>query len=475
MIGALLTLVAALVTTASLGFLVIVAAAAVAGAFARGGRRERAADAYQALAVSRFTIPVSIIVPVDDDHARLDETVRALLDLNYPELEVVVVAESLCENAFRTLKGTWSLEPKELFYRRTLQTAPVHRIFGSERDPRLVVIEKAAACPGGPSVQASRGARADALNCGVSFARYRYVVSVTPDLVFDRDALLRLMSPALRDPGSVLAVTSYVERKAGASPVSSQLPSDQPPRNAASESRWKLGLGAWALTRNDPAWIAAGDDYQRLASIRSWMASRLAWHQLHCGLPPRDGVTAWRRDAILELGGFSLQATDPELDLLVRLQTSQGDGPTGRVVRTSEVFGHTSTLTLRGAAALSARRQRALLEALKTFRQAPGANLARRTMRMVVLMELLTSAAQGSLALLITVSAASGLVSWNAPWLTFLLLTFGYAVMSASALLLRGGTPGAPSGGDLKRLLLRAPLEFAVYRPALVWARLANR
>jgi hypothetical protein len=47
--------------------------------------------------------------------------------------------------------------------------------------------------------------------------------------------------------------------------------------------------------------------------------------------------------------------------------------------------------------------------------------------------------------------------------------------MSASALLLRGGTPGAPSGADLTRLLLRAPLEFAVYRPALLWARFAGR
>jgi hypothetical protein len=224
-----------------------------------------------------------------------------------------------------------------------------------------------------------------------------------------------------------------------------------------------------------PEWKKAGDDYQRLASIRSWMASRLAWHQLHCGLPPRDGVTAWRRDAIMELGGFSLEASDPELDLLVRLQTSQGDGPSGRVVRTSEVFGHTSTLTVEAAAALSARRQRALLEALRTFKRSPGSSTARRTMRLVVLMELLTSVAQGLLVVLITGSAVAGLVSWNAPWLTFLLLTFGYAVMSTSALLLRGGTPGAPSGADLKRLLLRAPLEFAVYRPALVWARVASR
>jgi hypothetical protein len=177
----------------------------------------------------------------------------------------------------------------------------------------------------------------------------------------------------------------------------------------------------------------------------------------------------------MDHGGITTTAADPELDLLVRLQTSQGDGPTGRVVRTSEVFGHTGTLSVRGAAALAARRQSALVEALKALRNTAGSGASGRTMRIVVAAELLTSAAQALVAVLIVAAAILGWVSWKAPYLTFLLLTFGYAVVSASALLLRGGTPGAPSGADLTRLLLRAPLEFAVYRPALIWARVSGR
>jgi len=264
--------IAAFVITVALGYLMIVAAAAVAGAIARGGRRERAVDAYEALAISRFTIPVSIVVPMTGNGAAVTRAIEALLGLNYPELEVVVVADATAAAGLETLRREWSLDPKEFFYRRTLETSPVHRIFGSERDHRLVVVEKA---PAG---------RADALNCGANLARFRYMVSLDPDVAFDRDALLRLMAPALRDPGAVLAVTSYVERQ-----------------------------GIQVARGGTGGWTKAGDDYQRLASIRSWMASRLAWHQLQCGLPPRDGVTAWRRDAVLELGGFSLRAADAEL------------------------------------------------------------------------------------------------------------------------------------------------------------------
>lgn len=450
-LSALVSGAATIATMVSIGFLVIVAAAAVAGALARGGRRERAADAYQAIAASRFTIPVSLIVPAGKS-ASVSDTISSLLALNYPEFEVVVVTESGDEGRLAALKEHWGLEPKELFYRKTLHTAAVTRIFSSERDPRLVVIEKA---PAG---------RADALNSGVSFARYRYVVTVSPDVVCDRDALLRLMSPALRDPAEVLAVTSYVERD---------------PMLAARAGR----MHADASSVEETGWTRAGDDYQRLASIRSWMASRLAWHQLRCGLPPRDGVTAWRRDAVMEFGGFSVAAADPELDLLIRLQTAQLDGSTGRVVRTSEVFGQAPTLTIRGAASRAARRQRALVEALRALQRTPGSGdrmswfggqAERRTVRIVVAVELLIPAAQAVAATLIVVGAFAGWVAPLAPWVTFLFLAFGYGVVSASALLLRGGTPGAPSGADLKRLLIRAPLEFAVYRPALVWVRLVK-
>lgn len=422
--------IVAFVITLALGYLMIVAAAAVAGALARGGRRERAVDAYEALAISRFTIPVSIVVPMTGDGTRISSAIEALLGLNYPELEVVVVADATAAAGLETLRREWALDPKEFFYRRTLETSPVHRIFGSERDHRLVVVEKT---PAG---------RADALNCGANLARFRYMVSLDPEVAFDRDALLRLMAPALRDPGAVLAVTSYVERQ-----------------------------GAEAARPGSGAWTKAGDDYQRLASIRSWMASRLAWHQLRCGLPPRDGVTAWRRDAVLELGGFSLRAADAELDLLVRLQTVQAEGAGGRVVRTSEVFGRTPTVTLAEAAAAAHRRQRAIFEALKTFRAMPGRHPARLTMMRVMIVELLTPSTQVVAALLTLLAAGAGWVGWEAVWLTLLLLTFGYAVASASALLLRGGTPGAPSGEELKRLLLRAPLELIVYRPALIWSR----
>ena len=39
----------------------------------------------------------------------------------------------MSEAALDALKREWSLEPKEFFYRRVIETAPVFRIYGSDR------------------------------------------------------------------------------------------------------------------------------------------------------------------------------------------------------------------------------------------------------------------------------------------------------------------------------------------------------
>src|SRR4029077_1766797 len=110
--------------------------------------------------------------------------------------------------------------------------------YRSGRDPRLMVIDKAGA------------GYSDALNCGVNVARYRYFMPVAPDVTFDRDALLRLMTAALRDPANVVGASNHVER--GAASVGTDL----------------------------GAPFALSALFQRLASARSLMDSRLAWRQL---------------------------------------------------------------------------------------------------------------------------------------------------------------------------------------------------
>lgn len=406
----------------ALAYLGVVSAMSVLAALRAGGRREDAPDSYDALAASRLTMPVSIVVPVGTSE-RASQVFQELLDLNYPEFEIIAVVDSP-NGDLAALTAEWQLESREFFYRRTLETAPVRRIFRSLRDARLMVVEKDAAH------------RSDALNCGVNLARYRFVAVVPPHVSFDREALLRAMAPALRDPVSIIGVGSHLER----------VPAE---RKANREAR-----------------------FQRLRSIRSLMFTRLFWGHLRHGLGPEDGVVIWRRDAVLQANGFAWNVADADLDMMFRLQ--QGVGEERRFVRNEDAFGRTGTQSAAAARAAARLRQHAVLEMGASWGPGATQSVGLRTFAYFLESELITPLAQLWVVLATLGGAAAGWFTWTSALAAVLLLSFGTAVVSAAALLLRGAHPGSPDRDELQALLFVAPLEVLVHRPLQAVARLAG-
>lgn len=407
---------------AALSYLCVVSVLSVIAALRTGGRREDPSDSYEALAASRLTMPVSVVVPVEDGtHAR--EAIARVLALNYPEFEVIVVVDAPAD--VDRLGGEWQLESREFFYRRTLDTAPVRRIFRSLSDSRLMVVEK------------ERRHRSDALNCGVNLARYRFVAVVPPTVAFDRSALLRAMAPALRDPVSIVGVGNHIER----------VPDDRVSPNR--EAR-----------------------FQRLRSIRSLMFTRLFWGQLRHGLGPEDGVSIWRRDAVLQASGFSTTAADPDLDMMFRLQQFVRHDER-RFVRNDETFGESGTTGADAARTRLRQRQRAALEAA-TWGPDAAKSVGLRTLAYFLQSELVTPVAQFWVVAATLGGAVAGWFTWPTAALSLLLLSFGTGAVSAAALLLRGAHPHAPDARELRALLALAPLEVLVYGPRNLVARLTG-
>jgi hypothetical protein len=409
----------------ALAYVTVVSLAAIVAALRAGGRRDDAATSHDAVSVSRFTIPVSIVVPAADDSQGLSRTISALLQLNYPAFEVIVVADG-CESSYvDALAAEWRLGAREFFYRRMLPTADVRRIYRSDVDTRLMLIDKA------------RGGYSDALNCGVNLARYRYVMSLPLEIAsrveFDPHALLRVMTAALHDPANVVGAASHVEQGV------------------------EMGGSAAA--------------FQRLASLRSLMKTRLAWRHLRQGLGPDGAVVVWRRDAVLKLQGYSRTAADPDLDLMCRMQTADPEGGT-RFVRSGEVFGRVKSRPIGRALAAAARRQQGAFQFVRRALQGHARGLDRATLVHFVESELLTPAMQAWLVAGSLAGAAAGWFPWSTPLLAVLLLSFGGAAVTAAALLLRGFAPGAPLEPELRRLLVASPLEPVLYRPLLAIARL---
>jgi len=369
-------------------YLAALTTAVVVLALRVGERDEDPVDDRQAFSASRLTIPVSIVVPVAAGARWADvaATIDALLGLNYPAFEVIVVADDLPHGAWDPTKAVWRLEAREIFFRAWLDAAPIRMMYRSARDPRLIVVHK------------TPGSSADALNCGVNLAKFRYLCEVEPGITFDEDALLRAMTAPLGDPADVVGATSHVEIRGGA--------------------------------------------FQRLRTVRSLMKSRVLWRHLEGVLGPRDAVVVWRRDAVEQAGGFSTSATDPRLDMMVRLQHPRA----GRIVRTAEVFGYRPARSVVEDLRETVRRQRAALEAASTLRAERSA--IRPMLAYFFVSEMLTACAQLWFIVATAFAAAAGWIPWaDAGWAA-VLLAAGHAVVSAAALLVRGAVSHAPEARD---------------------------
>jgi biofilm PGA synthesis N-glycosyltransferase PgaC len=412
---------------AAVALLAVVVAGAVGFALKRGGRRSDSNNDRKALAGSRFTMPVTLIVPLDADAPPPDETVAALLRLNYPELEVIVVTDGAASAALDSLKSTWALSACEFFYRRTLPSRDVQRMYKSGRDARLLVAEKVAA------------GRADSLNCGVNLSRYPYLCVVDTGISFDADALFRAMAVPLTDP-SVVAASCHVERRV-----------------------------------DDGAPISRDAARQWLASSRALLESGVLWRSSAHGVGPEDSVVAWRRDAVVQAGGFSGIAADPDLDLMTRLQAEAGHGENRVrpvVARTADIFGVAAPRPRSSLGREAARRQQAVLQVLAGWLR--GARPGWPTMAYFAACRLVAPLCAAWVIVGTLIGAVAGWFAWSDVGLAVVMLSLGHASITTAALLVRGAAPRTPAGVAFVRLLWLAPSELILYGPSSAAARAAG-
>jgi cellulose synthase/poly-beta-1,6-N-acetylglucosamine synthase-like glycosyltransferase len=402
-------------------------------AVARRRRMRYRSSHDDVLANSRFTIPISLILPIEQATSDLPSAILRLLELRYPELELIVVIENQ-PDALETLKMACDLSPCELFFRRTLKTAPLRGIYRSAREPRLLVADKAASGTG------------DALNCGVNLARYRYICAVDAEAAYSVDGLLEAMQAALEDPAVVVGVTTSL----AVSPVQS---------------------AATALMGKAPTGL--------IGAVRHLTAARtrfLTVGRRRLDLPPGGcpGFTIWRRDAVVETGGFAPDGLAPHAELTFRMHWHyRGDRRRYRIIHVSEPVGTMDPYSARDRIVMSGQLPLAVIWRHRhmLFHPAVGRlglwDFPRYVFNAVVA-PWLEIAALALLALAVPL----GIVSAGELLLVAFIIALGSGVVADAALLASARPEHDVRPASLFNLILAGPLEYFLTRPTLLLARL---
>lgn len=237
---------------------------------------------YKDMEVSSQTPPISILVPAFNESQTIEECVRSFLWLNYPEYEVIVVNDGSTDQTLDILKEKFNLLPTSPTYRKQLQTQDVRNVYRSVEYPYLLVIDK------------ENGGKSDSLNTGINFASYPYFCTVDADSILERDALLRTMRPIIEGKDDIVACGGIVRVANGCTFRDGNVTKVDLPENP------------WAI-------------FQVIEYLRSFLASRLGFSSISCLLIISGAFGVFRKQDVLEVGGYNTSIVGEDMELVVRL------------------------------------------------------------------------------------------------------------------------------------------------------------
>ena len=235
--------------------------------------------------VARWASPpvVSIVIPARNESLTIVDSIRALLALEYEAREIVVVNDGSSDGTLAVLRDAFKLVPAPLAYDQPLKTATVRGIYRSIDDSALVVIDKASA-----------GCKADAANAGINAASGTLVLIIDADTMLEPDALSRGVLPFIED-ATTIAVGGYVAIANGSRIEGARVIDAGMPRN----------------------WLAR---FQIVEYMRSFLLFRLACAAHNSVVIISGAFGLFRRDAVIEVGGFNADAIGEDMDLTLRMQ-----------------------------------------------------------------------------------------------------------------------------------------------------------
>jgi cellulose synthase/poly-beta-1,6-N-acetylglucosamine synthase-like glycosyltransferase len=231
---------------------------------------------------STVHLPISLVVPAYNESRSIVTSIKALLQLEYPDFEVVVVNDGSTDDTLEKLIAGFQLYPYPEAYRKQVPCRPVRATYRSARYRNLRVVSKE-----------NGGSKADAANAGVNICRNPLVAVVDADGVLQRNSLTLAVRPFLDNPETVAA--------GGAIRI-------------ANGCTLREGfLEQVALPRNPLALM------QVIEYLRSFLFGRMGWEPLGAVLIVSGAFGVFRRTTLIEVGGFNPQAVGEDMEIIVRI------------------------------------------------------------------------------------------------------------------------------------------------------------
>ncbi|MFB6197573.1 MAG: glycosyltransferase family 2 protein, partial [Halobacteriaceae archaeon] len=225
--------------------------------------------------------PVTVVIPAYNEEKTIVETVKSVLQLEYPSLNVVVVNDGSSDETASRLIDHFDMEITTVDQPDALSTEPINSVHSSYSKQNLSLVNK------------ENGGKADALNAGINLSRTPFVCCIDADSVLDRDCLKALIRPFLFDEDTV-AVGGTVR-------VANGCEVDQGFISSVNLPDTLLPL------------------FQVVEYLRAFLFGRMGWDPINGLMVISGAFGLFERSALVEVGGYHTDNVAEDMELVVRM------------------------------------------------------------------------------------------------------------------------------------------------------------
>ncbi|PKM70611.1 MAG: glycosyl transferase [Firmicutes bacterium HGW-Firmicutes-18] len=210
---------------------------------------------------------ISIVAPAFNEEKNIISSVKSLLNLKYPDYELIVVNDGSTDSTLNLLISTFQLIRTDYLYKTSLSTAPVRGVYRNSNLPNLVVVDK------------SNGGKADSLNTGINVANNEYFCGIDADSLLESEALLKLASLTLDETAETPALGGNILPINNCKVDNGQIQEIHVPNNLVAR-------------------------LQTIEYLRAFMIGRLGWQQIKSMLIISGAFGLFRKERIIGIGGY---------------------------------------------------------------------------------------------------------------------------------------------------------------------------
>lgn len=229
-----------------------------------------------------YSIPISLLVACYNEEGAITHTVNSLLQVNYPEFEVLVVNDGSKDNSLKVMIEAFEMIEIAPSFSQTLPHAEIKAIYQSKKIPNLRMIDKV-----------NGGGKPDAINAGIDASLYPLFCPLDGDTLLDKDCLTYLAQPYQEDP-STIAVGGVCRIVNGCRVKNGTIVEINAPRNL------------FAL-------------FQALEYMRAYHYVRVGWESVNALHLISGAIGLVKKEAVQEVNGYCRETHADDLEMVLKL------------------------------------------------------------------------------------------------------------------------------------------------------------